>query len=142
VKKNLGLFAAVFAFCCFLTVGIVSRALAAECTTQGSLALALADVLGIEATSAQAAADALAAINVAPALGWDVEACLTEAVKVEISAAFAALNREAGGFERALGMIDTGNGSRATTRGTTPGTPPGTPPAAPPATPPVSPFRP
>jgi len=106
VKKNLGLLAAVLALCCSLTVGSASRAFAAECTTQGSLALALADVLGNKATSAQAAADTLAALGVTPTQGWSVEACLTEAVSLEISKSFAALNRDAGGFERAMGMIN------------------------------------
>lgn len=76
-----------------------------QCTTQGALALALADVLGIKAVSAQAAADALAALNVKPLLGWDVEACLTDSVIQEVAAAYATLNRDAEGFNRALGTL-------------------------------------
>ena len=109
MKTKLGVVATVLAFCCVLVVGPAVQARAAECTTQGALALALADVVGSKVTSAQAAADALAAIGVGPTLGWNVEACLTDAVSLEISAAYAALNRDAGGFERALGMIGTGN---------------------------------
>lgn len=105
MKTKLCVITAVLAFCCALLVGPVSQARAEECTTQGALALALADVLGIKATTAQAAADALANLGVGPAAGWNVEACLTDAVSMEISQSFAALNREAGGFERALGMI-------------------------------------
>lgn len=106
MKTKLGVVAAILAFCCALLVGPVSQARAEDpCTTQGALALALADVLGIKATSAQAAADALALLGVKPVSEWNVEACLTEAVQIEISQSFAALNREAGGFERALGMI-------------------------------------
>lgn len=111
MKASLGMCAAVFAVCCALMAGTVSQVRAAEgdkCTTQGALALALADVLGIKVTEAQAAADALAAMGVGPVLGWDVEACLTDAVSVEISKSFAALNRDMGGFERALGMINPG----------------------------------
>jgi hypothetical protein len=106
--KNLGLLAAVLALCCALTVGSASQALAADCTTQGALALALADVLGTKTTSAQAAADALTVLGVRPTAGWNVETCLTEAVSLEVSTSFAALNRETGGFERAQGMINPG----------------------------------
>lgn len=106
MKKNVAVFAAVLAFCCALVVGPASQARAEEpCTTQGALALALADVLKIKVTSAQAAADALAQLGVGPVSGWNVEACLTDAVSMEISQSFAALNREAGGFERALAMV-------------------------------------
>jgi hypothetical protein len=75
------------------------------CTTQGALALALADVLGIKVADAQAAADALAALAVKPKLGWDVEACLTDVVSQEVAQAYAALNRDAEGFNRAMGML-------------------------------------
>lgn len=105
MKTKLGAITAVLAFCCALLVGPAAQARAEECTTQGALALALADVLGITATSAQAAADALAQLGVGPVAGWDVEACLTDAVSLEISQSFAAIKREAGGFERALGMV-------------------------------------
>ena len=105
MKTKLGVIAAVLAFCCALLVGPVSQARAEECTTQGALALSLADVLGIKVTSAQAAADALASLGIGPSSGWNVEACLTDAVSQEISKTYALLNREAGGFERALGMI-------------------------------------
>ena len=105
MKAKLGVIAAVLAFCCALIVGPASQVRAEECTTQGALALALADVLGIKVTTAQAAADALAHLGVGPKLGWNVEACLTDAVALEISQSFAALDRGAGGFERAMGMI-------------------------------------
>jgi hypothetical protein len=106
MKTKLCVIAAVLAFCCALVVGSATRARAEEpCTTQGALALALADVLGIKVTTAQEAADALAALGVKPLLGWDVEACLSDAVSLEISQTFASLNRDAGAFERAMGMI-------------------------------------
>ncbi len=105
MKTGFGVIAACLALCCVLLVGTVSQVRAEECTTQGALALALADVLGIEVTSAQAAADTLAAMGVAPVMGWNVEACLTDEVSLEISKSFALLKRELGGFERALGMI-------------------------------------
>jgi len=105
MSKNLGVFAAILALCCAFMIGPVSQARAAECTTQGALALALADVLGIQVTSAQAAADALTALGVAPEHGWAVDACLTEAVALEISQAFAKLNRDHGDFDRAMGML-------------------------------------
>ena len=101
MNKKLGLIAAVIAICCALVVGSLSQARAEECTTQGALALALADVLGIKVTSAQAAADELAKRGIAPKLGWNVESCLTNEVRDEIKTAFA----NAGDFERALAMI-------------------------------------
>lgn len=108
MKTSLGMFAAVIAVCCALVVGSVAQARAAAgdtCTTQGALALALCDVLGIEVTAAQAAADALAALGVKPSLGWDVDACLTEEASFQISRSYAALDRDLGGFDRAMGMI-------------------------------------
>jgi hypothetical protein len=106
MKTKLGVITAVLAFCCALLVGPASQARAEDsCTTQGALALSLADVLEIKATSAQAAADALAQLGVAPVSGWDVDACLTDAVSMEISQSFAALNRESGSYERALAMV-------------------------------------
>jgi len=102
MKKSMAAIIAILAFCCSLVVGTAVQVRAEECTTQGALALALADVLGIKATSSQAAADALALRGVGPELGWDVEACLTMAVQEEIKASLG----DAGGFERALAMID------------------------------------
>ena len=103
MKTKLGVIAAVLAFCCILAIGPASQARAEEtCTTQGALALALADVLEIKVTSAQAAADALALRGIAPKLGWNVEACLTDEVSLEIKTS----HGDAGSFERALAMID------------------------------------
>ena len=110
MKMKLGVVVAVLAFCCALLAGPAPRARAADCTTQGALALALADVLGIKVTAAQEAADALAVLGVAPTLGWNVEACLTDAVSLEIRQAFALHNRDMGGFERALDMVRPGPG--------------------------------
>jgi len=101
MKNTLGMIAAVLAFCCALVVGPASQTRAEECTTQGALALALADVLGIQVTTAQAAADALALRGIKPKLGWNVEACLTDEVLQEVKKAFA----NAGDFERALALI-------------------------------------
>ena len=103
MKMKLGVFAAVLAFCCVLVVGSAVQARAEEpCVTQGALALALADVLKIKVTTAQEAADALALRGIAPKLGWNVEACLTDEASREIRLAFG----DAGTFERALAMID------------------------------------
>jgi hypothetical protein len=102
MKKNLAVLAVVLAACCALLVGSAARVRADECTTQGALALALADILGIKVTAAQAAADALALRGIAPKLGWDVEACLTPAVAREVRDAFG----NAADFERAMAMID------------------------------------
>jgi len=101
MKAKLGVIAAVLAFCCALIVGPASQVRAEECTTQGALALALADVLGIQVTTAQAAADALALRGIAPKLGWKVEVCLTNEVREEVKMAFA----NAADFERAMKMI-------------------------------------
>lgn len=105
MKTKLGVIAAGLGFCCALLLGPATQVRAEECTTQGALALAIADVLAIKTTSAQAAADTLAALGVAPVLGWNVEECLTDEVSLEISKSFALLKREAGEFERAQGMI-------------------------------------
>lgn len=102
MKTKLGVIAAVVAICCVLASGLASQARAEEpCTTQGALALALADVLEIKATSAQAAADALALRGIAPKLGWNVEACLTDEVTREIKTA----HGDAVSFERAQALI-------------------------------------
>lgn len=103
MKTTLGVFVAVLTFCCVLVVGSAVQARAEEpCTTQGALALALADVLKIKATTAQEAADALAIRGIAPKLGWLVDTCLTDEVSREVRTAFG----DVGSFERALAMID------------------------------------
>ena len=96
MKRNLGLIAAVLAFCCALLVGPASQARAEECTTQGALALALADVLGIQATSAQAAADALAAPRRRADAGVECRGLPhRRSLAMRSRQAFAALTREA-----------------------------------------------
>ena len=103
MKTKLGVIAAVLACCCALVVGLAKQARAEEpCTTQGALALALADVLQIKVTVAQEAADALASRGIAPKLGWNVDACLTADVAQEIRVAFGSI----GSFDRAIAMID------------------------------------
>ena len=110
MNRNLGIIAAVLAFCCALVVGPASQARAEECTTQGALALALADVLGIKVTSAQAAADALVTCGVScstePKLWWIVSECLTDKVRQEVKVVFAGVVG-AKGFERAEAMLGT-----------------------------------
>jgi len=107
MKTNLGVIAAVFALCCALVAGPVSPARAEDqCTTQGALALALADVLGIKVTTAQDAADKLAARNIKPKLGWSVDTCLTDEVLQEIQQSYAAFTRDLAGFDRALGQLN------------------------------------
>ncbi len=117
MRTSIGVLAAIIVFGCALVVGPVSRAQAEaraearaeeSCTTQGALALALADVLGIKVTTAQAAADALAAIGIKPDAGWDIEACLTDAVVLEIRRSFVSHNRDEGDFNRTLNMVFRG----------------------------------
>lgn len=105
MKTKLGVIAVVLAMCCALFVGFAPQARAAACTTQGALALALADLLGIKGTSAQEAADSLAALGVKPKLGWNVEACLTEEVTLEVKQTYAALNRDVKDVDKMLGVI-------------------------------------
>jgi len=103
MKTKLGVFAAVLACCCLLVVGLAVPARAEEpCTTQGALALALADVLKIEVNTAEEAADSLASRGIAPKLGWNVDVCLTAEVAQEIRVAFGSI----GTFDRAMAMID------------------------------------
>jgi len=109
MKAKLGVIAVALVFLCAMLVGPASQARAEECTTQGALALALADVLGIKVTSAQAAADALVLRGIKPDEGWAVEVCLTDAVLQQVKTAFG----EAGNFESALTMIGRGTGPDA-----------------------------
>ena len=117
MKKKLGVIAAVLACCCVLVVGLAKKACAEEpCTTQGALALALADVLQIKVTVAQEAADALASRGIAPKLGWNVDACLTAEVAQEIRVAFGSI----GTFDRAMAMIDNNKDQQYPISGGTP----------------------
>ena len=116
MKKVQCALVAVLVFCGTLVLGPAPQARAqAECTTQGALALALAQMLNFDTTTADAAVAALVAINVQPDLGWKPEECLTPEVTAQVKAAYAAAaadsgrTLDAGAAERAaqaLGTID------------------------------------
>jgi len=117
MKTKLGVIVAVLACCCVLVFGSAVQSRAEEmCTTQGALALALADMLKIQITTAQEAADALASRGIAPKLGWDVDACLTAEVSREVRVAFGSI----GTFERAMAMIDNNKDQQYPISGGTP----------------------
>jgi hypothetical protein len=101
MKKALYALAAVLVCCGVLVLGPVTQA-KAECTTQGTLALALAELLKLDATSAYAAVAALTALGVEPTGGWKTEECLTSETTAQIKAAYAA-TVAAGGHSLYLG---------------------------------------
>jgi hypothetical protein len=96
MKRVLCTFAAVLALCGALVFSTAARA-KAECTTQGAMALALAEMLKLNVTTADAAVTALAALGIAPDGGWKVEECLTAETTAQIRAAYAAAVTKAGG---------------------------------------------
>lgn len=105
---------AVLVFCGALVLGPAPKAMAqAECTTQGALALALAEMLNYDATTTEAAIAALVAINVQPDLGWKPEECLTPEVRAQVKASYAAAaadsgrNLDAGAADRAAQALET-----------------------------------
>jgi hypothetical protein len=109
MRYRLGAIAAAMMACCALGLGPAARA-RAECTTQGALALALADLLKFNVTTTEGAAAALSAIEIKPAAGWDLPACLTPEVTAEVQEAYALAvaaggrwgRLAAGGFEAAI----------------------------------------
>jgi hypothetical protein len=79
----------------------------AECTTQGALAQALAELLKLPYTDAVSAARALEGLGVAPAGGmWDVTACLTPDAEAQIKAAYGAVIAGGGHSNMATGAVD------------------------------------
>lgn len=102
--------AAAVVICTGLAIGTASPA-RAECTTQGALALALAQLVDKSIMTAEAAATALSGVGVEPDGGWKLEECLTQAAIDQITAKYAAAvaeNRhwgQAGGL--ASGSVDT-----------------------------------
>jgi len=88
MKKAFGALFAVLVFCCSPVLGPAQAQ--AECTTQGALALGLAEVLKLNVTTVTAAVTALTTIGVEPDGGWKPEECLTPEVTAQIQAAYAA----------------------------------------------------
>lgn len=85
----------------------------AECTTQGALALALAEMLKFNVTTTEAAVAALAAIGVEPDGGWKPGECLTPETTAQIKAAYGRAaaergrNLAAGALDAALEALGT-----------------------------------
>lgn len=88
MKKALCVLSAVLVVCGLLVLGPAAQA-KAECTTQGALALALAEMLKFDVTTTEAAVAALVAIGVEPNGGWKPEECLTPETTTQIRDAYA-----------------------------------------------------
>lgn len=104
MKNTFGALFGVLVVCCALVLG--PSPAKAECTTQGALAMGLAEMLKLNVTTADAAAAALAALGVAPDGGWQPGACLTPEVTAQVQAAYA--EAVAGGRSTSLtpGAVD------------------------------------
>lgn len=87
MKKAFVALVSLFVVSCALAMG--SSPAKAECTTQGALAMGLAEMLKLNVTSADAAAAALAALDIAPTEGWLPGACLTPEVAAQVQTAYA-----------------------------------------------------
>jgi len=87
MKKAFGILFAVLVVCCALVQG--PSPAKAECTTQGALALGLAEMLNLNVTTADSAAAALATLGVAPDAGWMPGECLTPEVTAQVQKAYA-----------------------------------------------------
>ena len=109
MKKALSVLVAVLMVCGALVVVPATRAnaqaTAGGCTTQGALALGLAELLKLNVTTAAAARDALVALGVEPNGGWKLDDCLTPEAEAQIRAAYARASSE-GGHDLAGGAID------------------------------------
>lgn len=72
----------------FAVAGIVTAATTArsECKTQGALALAMAQLLGVadEKTTPLNAADALKGLGIEPTAGWRLNECIAEDVVIQV----------------------------------------------------------
>lgn len=88
MKKALGVLFSVLVVSCALVLG--PSPAKAECTTQGALASGLAEMLKLNVATPEAAAAALAALDIAPDGGWLPGACLTPEVAAQVQAAYAA----------------------------------------------------
>lgn len=88
----------------------------AQCTTQGALALALAQILGNDVTEEAEAVAALKAVGVKPAEDWQPGSCVTEdivkqldeALKTAVAAGFVPGADAAGALAYALESIGEG----------------------------------
>ncbi len=87
MKKAFGVLSVVLAVCCALVLG--PSPAKAECTTQGALALGLAEMLKLNVVTADAAAAALAALGIEPQSGWKPAECLTPDIAAQVQAAYA-----------------------------------------------------
>lgn len=88
MKNVISFLSAVLVICCVLALGPAQAK--AECTTQGALALGLAEMLKLNVTTADSAAAALAALGVEPNGGWKPGECLTPEVTAQVQTAYAA----------------------------------------------------
>ena len=89
MKKALSLFAAILVFCGALVVVPAAPAHAAA-ANQDALAMALAAMLGLEATSSEAAFEALAAVGIQPEGGWVAGGVVTPEVMAQVNSAVTA----------------------------------------------------
>jgi len=89
MKRTSAVLFAILAICFTLGVDTAQVQAQTECTTQGALALGLAELLKLNVTSADAAVAALAAIGVEPDGGWKPGECLTPEVIAQVKAAYA-----------------------------------------------------
>lgn len=114
MKSMIGTTAAALIFCCALVLVPASQARAqAECTTQGALALALAQLVDKTVATAEQAVATLSALGVEPDGGWKPAECLTQEVIDQVTAAYAVAVAEgrragslvAGNVGVALGLI-------------------------------------
>lgn len=86
MKNPMGVLFAVLVMSCFLLLG--PSPVRAECTTQGALASGLAEMLKLNVATPEAAAAALAALDIAPDGGWLPGECLTPEVAAQVKAAY------------------------------------------------------
>jgi hypothetical protein len=95
MRKTQCALVAVLVFCGALVLGPAPKAMAAaDCTTQGDLALGLASRVDNGITTTDAAIAALLAINVQPDLGWKPGECLTPEVRDQVLASYKAAAAE------------------------------------------------
>lgn len=105
MKKALAVLACL-CVCAFVLVLVPASAARADCQTQGALARSLAEILKLDASSAGAAAAALAALGVQPQDGWQIDACLTPEIVDQVRVAYSRAAEAAGPGALAVGAVD------------------------------------
>lgn len=91
MKKMVSPIAAAVLLCCTLLIGAAPVAAAeTDCTTQGALALALAQLVDKSIATTEQAVQTLSALGVEPDGGWKVAECLTREVIAQVTAAYGA----------------------------------------------------